>query len=326
MAYRLRGCSGRRFIAVLSIATVGVAVGACGSAGSSTSTTTVPTKRPGVAKLATKKTAPIGSSCSLSAGSPSLTLSDMSPAPGVTVPVGARIVVSIPSAAQAGPEEDTDVHIVNDLAVKEECSVSLPNHGRRTILLAISPGTSGLSATITPSTDTAMPEWLGTVDVTDSALEGMTLGPDGLGIVTVGDSQESVMTIMTKALGAPTATVGGGCLDRIEVHWGDLSLEFHSGTLDGYRYLNGAQTLMGSKAPIPMPNTPLLRTATGATLGMPLAKVRALYPPDAFSLEHDGSISLAGTTPGDRLLLSFFATNPTTPLWEIKGGAPCGDF
>lgn len=83
---------------------------------------------------------------------------------------------------------------------------------------------------------------------------------------------------------------------------------------------------MGSKAPFPMPNTPVLRTATGATLEMSLAKVRALYPPDAFSLEHDGSISVAGTILGDRLLLGFFATNPTTPLWEIKGGAPCGDF
>ncbi len=171
-----------------------------------------------------------------------------------------------------------------------------------------------------------MPAWLGTVDVTDSASEGITLGPDGLGIAAVGDSQESVMNTMMRALGAPTATGGGGCLNRTEVHWGDLSLEFYSGTLDGYRYLNGSQTLMGSKAPIPMPNTPLLQTATGATLEMPLAKVRALYPPDTFSLEHDGSISVAGITPGDRLLLSFFAANPTAPLWEIKGGAPCGDF
>jgi len=94
---------------------------------------------------------------------------------------------------------------------------------------------------------------------------GVTLGPDGLAIVTVGESQASVMTTVTKALGTPTATGGGGCLDRTEVHWGDLSLEFHSGTLDGYRYLNGSQPLMGLKAPVPTANTPLLRTEVGAT-------------------------------------------------------------
>jgi hypothetical protein len=114
-------------------------------------------------------------------------------------------------------------------------------------------------------------------------------------------------------------------MDRTEVHWGDLSLEFHSGKLDGYRYLNGSQTLMGLKAPTPPPNTPLLRTRAGATIGMTLAQVRALYPPSDFSLAHDGSISVSGGS-GTWLLLSFFGTAPSTPLWEIKGGAPCGDF
>lgn len=86
-----------------------------------------------------------------------------------------------------------------------------------------------------------MPEWLGTVNVTDSTREGAALRPEGLGIVTVGDSQENVMTAMRKPLGAPTATGGGGCLNRTEVRWDDLSLEFYSGTLDGYRYLNGSR-------------------------------------------------------------------------------------
>jgi hypothetical protein len=155
---------------------------------------------------------------------------------------------------------------------------------------------------------------------------GVTLGPDGLGIVTVGDSQASAVSTITQAVGAPTATGGSGCKDRTEVHWGDLSLEFYSGTLDGYRYLNGSQTLMGSKAPTPAPNTPLLRTDAGATLGMKLGQVQPLYPPGDFTMEHGGSIVVAGSKAGDRLLLEFDASSPSTPLWEIKGGAPCGDF
>jgi hypothetical protein len=153
----------------------------------------------------------------------------------------------------------------------------------------------------------------------------MVLGADGLGIVTVGEVQSRVVETMTEAIGAPTASGGGGCLDRTELHWGDLSLEFYSGRLDGYRYLNGSQTLLGLHAPTPAPNTPLLHTQAGATIGMTLAHVRALYPPGAFSLAHDGSISVSGAS-DTRLLLSFFGTAPATPLWEIKGGAPCGDF
>ena len=156
--------------------------------------------------------------------------------------------------------------------------------------------------------------------------EGVTLGPDGLGIVIVGDSQETVVSTITQALGAPTVTGGSACKDRTEVHWGDLSLEFYSGTLDGYRYLNGSQTLMGSKAPTPAPNTPLLRTDAGATLGMKLGQVQPLYPPGDFTMEHGGSVVVAGSKAGDRLLLEFGASSPSTPLWEIKGGAPCGDF
>jgi hypothetical protein len=82
---------------------------------------------------------------------------------------------------------------------------------------------------------------------------------------------------------------------------------------------------MGSKAPIPAPNTPLIRTQAGATIGMTLAQVRALYPPSDFGLAHDGSISVSGAS-DTWLLMSFFGTAPSTPLWEIKGGAPCGDF
>jgi hypothetical protein len=85
----------------------------------------------------------------------------------ISVPVGAHLVVLIPPAAPAGTEEDTDVTIADELIVNEQCSVSLPNHTRRTILTAVHPGTTALSATIAPPTETLMPAWSGTVIVTD---------------------------------------------------------------------------------------------------------------------------------------------------------------
>jgi hypothetical protein len=173
----------------------------------------------------------------------------------------------------------------------------------------------------TTSTTGANPSVARSIDVP----KGLTLGADGLGIVTVGESQARVVKTMTTAIGAPTASGGGGCKDRTEVHWGDLLLEFYSGSLDGYRYLNGSQTLMGLKAPVPTPNTPLLRTGAGATIGMTLAHVRSVYPPSDFSLAHDGSIAVPGAS-GNWLLLSFWGTAPSTPLLEIKGGPLCGDF
>jgi hypothetical protein len=154
---------------------------------------------------------------------------------------------------------------------------------------------------------------------------GVTLGPDGVGTVMVGESQASAMSTMSGYFGAPLVIGGGGCAGRTEVHWGDLSLEFYKDTLAGYRYLNGPQTWLGAKGPVPKPNTPPLGTAQDATIGMTLAHVRALYPPSDFSLAHDGSIAMPGTS-GDWLWLSFFGTRPSTRLWEIKGGAPCGDL
>ena len=105
----------------------------------------------------------LGTSCSPPSGSATITLSDMSPRPTVTVPVGELLVVMVPSW---GWGDATDVSIGNSTALSEQCSVLLPDHGRRTILLVLAAGQSTLSATVTPPSDAAMPAWLGTVVVT----------------------------------------------------------------------------------------------------------------------------------------------------------------
>ena len=152
---------------------------------------------------------------------------------------------------------------------------------------------------------------------------GITLGADGLGIVSVGESQASTLTTMTGALGPPTAPLSGygACPGRTEVQWDDLSLEFSAQTFVGYRYSLGGFTRSYPVRPV----TPLLRTMTGATLGMTLAQVQSLYPPDDFSEQHGGSI-VVQSGPPDLFILIFYESIPSTPLQEIKAGDTCGDF
>jgi hypothetical protein len=102
----------------------------------------------------------------MSPGSPSIILSGMSPSPKVTVLVGARIVVLVPRWSWG---DATDVHVGNSMILSEECSILLPDHDRRTILLALGPGRSSLSATVTPGSEAMMPAWLGTVFVESNA-------------------------------------------------------------------------------------------------------------------------------------------------------------
>ncbi|HXX90543.1 MAG TPA: hypothetical protein VEI83_10015 [Acidimicrobiales bacterium] len=131
---------------------------------------------------------------------------------------------------------------------------------------------------------------------------------------------------MTTYLGTPTTISSGVCKDSTEAQWGDLSLEFRSGTLIGFRYLRGGLAAVGSSQRPTGAGDPLLKTATGATLGMTLSQVEGLYPPEDFSQEQEGAIVVVGATTGDRLFLGFFANSPSTPLTEVKGGSPCGDF
>jgi hypothetical protein len=156
--------------------------------------------------------------------------------------------------------------------------------------------------------------------------KNIVLGADGLGVVDVGSPQANAVAAMGGYLGPPAKTTAGNCPGTTEVEWGDLSLEFTSGQLSGYRYLRGGLAAVGTETHPVGPGDPLLKTSTGATLGMPLRDVQPLYPAADFSGLQGGSIVVPGTTGSDRLVLEFFASAPSTPLTEIKGGTTCGDF
>lgn len=151
-------------VAGFLVATAALVMAACGSSVGSTTTTTMVTGHPGGTTAPTRtRTDANGSACSPTTDAPSIALTDMSPTPTITVPVGSRLVVLIPPWSDA---EDTPLHRGDPTVVAEVCSVTLPDHGTRTILAATAPGRSVLSATVTPGSDTMTPEWLGTVVVT----------------------------------------------------------------------------------------------------------------------------------------------------------------
>jgi len=59
----------------------------------------------------------------------------------------------------------TDVHPARHGILREQCTVLLPGHGRRTILLAARPGSTRLGATVHRASNLMMPAWGGTVIV-----------------------------------------------------------------------------------------------------------------------------------------------------------------
>jgi hypothetical protein len=93
-------------------------------------------------------------------------------APTITVPAGTRFTVIVPPDRETATDVTVDagdalpVKVTQLAALKEQCSVLLANGGRRTIMMALTPGQAGLSATITPPTAVFMPAWAGEVIVT----------------------------------------------------------------------------------------------------------------------------------------------------------------
>jgi hypothetical protein len=101
-------------------------------------------------------------SCSARPGWAAITLADSSPAPVVTAPLGAHIVVTVPGW---GTGTATDVYVAHSAILRQECTVLLPGRGRRTIFLAARPGRTRISATVEPASNLFMPAWGGEVIV-----------------------------------------------------------------------------------------------------------------------------------------------------------------
>ena len=130
-------------------------IAAAAAAGCSSTAVTAPTHPDG-------RDSPIGRSCSARPGWAAITLTDTSPAPVVTAPPGAHIVVTVPQWSWGAA---TDVDVARGGMLREQCTVLLPGRGRRPIFLAARPGRTRVGATMEPVSDLAIPAWAGEVIV-----------------------------------------------------------------------------------------------------------------------------------------------------------------
>ena len=158
-----------------------------------------------------------------------------------------------------------------------------------------------------------------------AALAALAIGPHGIGGVRIGAPEAATVAALGARLGAPTKReVNPGCAPRYtEVEWGDLAVEFRSGTFSGFRYIAGGLPPTTYRAPSPpKPVSPRLATAGGITLGSTLAQVRSTYG----RLQRIGADMWRAS---NGLVFVDSAKRdpvpPTSPVREIKIGT-CGDF
>jgi hypothetical protein len=103
-----------------------------------------------------------GNSCTARPGWAAITLSYQSPRPVVTAPPGAHILVTVPAW---GAGTASDIYAGSGGILREDCTLSLPGGGRRTVFSAIKPGTTLIGSDQEPASPFFMPSWLGEVIV-----------------------------------------------------------------------------------------------------------------------------------------------------------------
>jgi hypothetical protein len=101
-------------------------------------------------------------SCQVPRGSATLTLTDTTPTPRVTIEVGRYVAVTVP-AWHWGTA--THVQVTTRGLLRQVCTVVTRAHGRRTVLVALRSGRSHLGATVEPASNLMMPAWSGIVVV-----------------------------------------------------------------------------------------------------------------------------------------------------------------
>jgi hypothetical protein len=99
-------------------------------------------------------------SCAARPGWATITLTNTLPEPAVTVTAGAHVVVIVPGWTWGTA---TRVHAARSGILRKECTVLLPDRGRREIFLAVRPGSTHLGATVAPAKSLMMPAWGGRV-------------------------------------------------------------------------------------------------------------------------------------------------------------------
>ena len=158
-----------------------------------------------------------------------------------------------------------------------------------------------------------------------AALAALAIGPHGIGGVRFGAPKAAAVATLSARLGAPTKReVNPGCAPRYtEVEWGDLAVEFRSGTFSGFRYIAGGLPPTTYRAPSPpKPVSPRIVTANGISLGNTLAQVRSRYG----RLQRIGADMWRAS---NRLVFVDSAkrdpVSSASPIREIKIGT-CGDF
>jgi hypothetical protein len=105
---------------------------------------------------------PAGGTCSARPGWTAITLTDTTRPAVAAVPAAGHLVVTVPGWPWGTA---TDVYLARSGIVQEQCTVVLPDHGRRTVFLAVRPGSTWLGATVQPAGDAMMPAWRGEVTV-----------------------------------------------------------------------------------------------------------------------------------------------------------------
>jgi hypothetical protein len=101
-------------------------------------------------------------SCQARPGWARITLANTLPEPSVTVTSGAHLVVIVPAWTWGTA---TAIHVTRAGILRKQCSVLLPDRGRREVFLAVRPGSTRVNATVAPARSLMMPAWGGRVRV-----------------------------------------------------------------------------------------------------------------------------------------------------------------
>ena len=150
------------------------------------------------------------------------------------------------------------------------------------------------------------------------------MSSQGIGGAQLGEPEGKAVAQLSRVFGPPSSRfINSGCSPRFrEVAWQHLYVEFRSGTLSGFRYIEDGWPPRRYGTHRVSSALPRLATTRGVTLGVSLGDVRRIY----------GRLQFVGTDrwrSSDGLIFYDNAQHDPEPassrIVEIKYGT-CGDF